>query len=197
MPQQPLPENELDAIYYHLMTAQQQDTQRAPDRQTEPATQHQPELEFDYEFHPDDVASLVTWEQQTTQNIALWLILTVVISTVLIPYAPFFTPVVALFFVTMSAFFYIRSRLTHEAQVIRDVEFYVQHPTFQWMSGGFTLAVSFLMYFFAVITPYSAVPSAVQPLLFLVAMNFALYTPISIMRVIRQRTLRRKHHVVD
>lgn len=197
MPQQhdPLPESELEAVYYHLMTSQQQAQQRAYDAQPEHAPQPEPDKAL--EFHPDDLADLVAWEKHTNRNIGLWLVLSMMVSMVLIPHVPFFTPVVALFFATMSVFFLIRAYLTHAAQVIREVAFYIDHPTFQWMSGGFTLAVSFLTYFFAVMIPYSAVPAALQSLLFLVSMNFALYTPVAIMRVIRQRTLRRKRRLAD
>lgn len=193
MPQQhdPLPEADNDAVYYHLMTAQQQESQRA----VEPSTQDQ--QEYEYEFHPEDVELLVLWEKHTNKNFGLWLLLMSLVSMVLMPYAPFFTPVVSLFFALMSVFFYLRAQLTHAAQVIRDVEFYIYHPTFQWMSGGFTLAVSFLAYFAAVMVPYSAVPASLQSLLFLVSMNFVIYTPLAISRVIRQRTLRRKRHRVD
>ena len=197
MPQQqdPLPESEIEAVFYHLITAQQPQDARAPEPQPEAAPQLDPE--YEYEFHPQDLSDLVNWEKQTSRSFGIWLLLMSLVSLVLIPHTPFFTPVVSLFFALMSVLFSLRSHLTHAEQVIRDVEFYIQRPTFQWLSGSFTLAVSFLIYFAAVMVPYSPVPAALQSLLFLVAMNFAIYTPMAVSRVIRQRTLRRKRHLVD
>ncbi|GEM_PF-2975139 len=184
------PQNEIDGLYYHLITAPEQDYQHNYERLAQPETETDRDLDYDY--HPDDLADLVAWEQRTYSNIALWLLLMTVVSTVIVPFAPVFTLLVAMFFALMSVVFYLWSKSATEAKVEANLNRYSRIPMLQWMGASGALTVSAIVYMFAVMVPYSAVPAAVQTLLFLVAMNFTLYIPITIMRTIRQRTLRKK-----
>lgn len=189
MSQQPehSPETEINAVYYHLITSQQHEKDLAYDPETLP----KPKVEF----HPDDVQTLVRWERNISRNIALWLVLMLAIIMVLIPFAPVFTPIFATGYALVGIFFYLRSRLLHETHIIQTLETTVAHPTHQWVSGGLALGMSLFAYYVATLVPYIAIPSSVQLLLFLTSMSFALYTPIAIIRVIHQRSLRRKHHI--
>jgi len=182
------PQNEIDGLYYHLITAPERDRQPNPNRLAAPETAPDP----DYEYHPDDLADLVRWEKKTNSNIALWLLLMTVVTTVIVPFAPLFTPMVAVFFTLMSAFFYLRGKSATDTQVEQTLDWNRQVPVMQWMGASSSLTIGAVVYLFAIMVPYSAVPFAVQALLFLIAMNFVLYTPVAIMRTIRQRTLRKK-----
>ena len=190
-----LPDTEINAVYYHLITAQQHDYDYAPEPLSQTEIQYDPEPELAYDFHPDDLDALVDWEQKTARSIALWLVLMTLVTVAFVPFAPFFTPLVALFFGIMSVLFYIRARLINEAQIIHDLKSALQRPTSQWMGGSFALAFSLFTYLIALLVPYSAMPAETRTLMFFVSMNFVLYTPIAIIRVIRQRTLRRKRRI--
>jgi len=182
------PQNEIDGLYYHLITAREHESIRGPSHLVAPDADH----ELAYDYHPDDLADLVRWEQKIYTNIAMWLLLMTVVSAVVVPFAPLFTPVIAMFFALMSTVFYLWSRQTNEDRMEQTLDWYQQYPFMQWMSASGSLTVSAIVYLFAVMVPYSAVPASVQTLLFLVAMNFTIYTPIAIIRTIRQRLLRKK-----
>lgn len=186
------PQNEIDGLYYHLITAPEREQEQTVQRLALPEADPNLEPIRAYDYHPDDVADLARWEQKTYGNVALWLLLMTVMSTVVVPFVPVFTPMVAMFFALMSVAFFLRSKLASEARVEASLEYHRQFPTMQWMGASSALSASATVYIFAVLVPYIAVPAVVQILLFLVAMNFTLYIPIAIMRTIRQRTLRRK-----
>lgn len=188
------PDTEIDGLYYHLITANAHDTERDVSRLARPDVQPEQNPELDYDYHPDDLAELAQWEERTGYNIALWMVLMAVVCVVVVPYAPLFTPLVSVLFGLMSAVFYLRARFITQAQLESLLDWYHQYPVLQWTGGSLTLSLSIMAYFFAVMVPYSAVPASVQTLLFLVAMNFSMYTPIAIIRVIRQRGLRKKWH---
>jgi hypothetical protein len=99
---------------------------------------------------------------------------------------------VAVFFMVMSTLFYLRSKTTSDERVEKSLDYFQHNSVLQWTEANGSLMLSGIAYLMAVMVPYYAVPNSLQVLLFLVAMNFTLYTPIAIMRTIRQRTLRKK-----
>lgn len=145
-----------------------------------------------YDYHPDDVADLVRWERKVYHTIALWLLSMAAISVGLVSFVPLFTALVALFFMVMSTLFYFRSQTTTDERVEKSLDYFQHNSVLQWTEANGSLMLSGIAYLMAVMVPYYAVPNTLQVLLFLVAMNFTLYTPVAIMRTIRQRTLRKK-----
>jgi membrane protein implicated in regulation of membrane protease activity len=152
----------------------------------------EPATDLAYDYHPDDVMDLVRWERKIYYAIALWLLLMSAISVGLVSFVPLFTALVAVFFMVMSTLFYLRSKTTSDERVEKSLDYFQQNSVLQWTEANGSLMLSGIAYLMAVMVPYYAVPNSLQVLLFLVAMNFTLYTPIAIMRTIRQRTLRKK-----
>lgn len=186
------PQNEIDGLYYQLMTTPQREHQPEHHRLVAPETTPEADPDHAYDYHPDDLKELVQWEQKTYSNIALWLLLMTVVSAVVVPFAPVFTMLVAIFFALMSVVFYLWSKTATIERVEKSLNHYQHNPMMQWAGASTSLSISAVIYLLAMLVPYSAVPATVQTLLFLLAMNFTLYTPIAIIHTILQRTLRKK-----